>query len=314
MALTRFAAATTLVFAFGCTNQDNTRPPEAASAASQSRYAEEYPEALEAETQDFDGDLSQVDEKSAAMPAYADEIAEPTDYSKTKEIVEAADQAGRSEAYVEAARERDAITGFFEDDDRAVTKKIAGSIQYAAEQKGCSDMGGAAGAFQRTIEKELEQKMRDANEAHVLIDRYEEDLGKANAEKLRKQADDIAEASYTAFIELPTRKYQLERMIAEGSEAQATLEREIESEKRTIDDPDAKDADKKAAEARIAELEQKKTTLDEKLSAVREREAQLEQQVKTAQDNYNKSFDELIAAIEAKTKDAPADEKVAAGG
>ena len=298
----RLAAAATLVLAVGCTNQDNNRPPEAASAANQSKYAEEYPEALETKTTDFDEGVGDVEKTSSSMPTYADELSEPTDYGKAKEVIETADQAGRSEAYVEAARERDAIVGFFEDDDRAVEKKIAGSIQYAAEQQGCKNLGGASGAFKRTIEKELEQKMRDANEAHVLIDRYEDDLGKPNAEKLRKQADDIAEASYTAYIELPTKKYELERMIAEGDEAKRTLEDEIKREKKKIDDPDTKPERKKAAETHIAELEEKKSKLDEKLESARKREKKLEKQVKEAQDSYKKSLDQLLDAIEAKAK------------
>lgn len=302
MAHLRLVAAAALLLAVGCTNQDNNRPPEAASAASQSRFAEEYPDALERESKGFDDDLGGVEKTSASMPGYSEQLTDPTDYDRAMDVIEAADQAGRSEPYVEAARERDAIVGFFEDDNGAVSKKIAGAIAYAGEQQGCKNMGGAAGAFKRTIEKELEQKMRDANEAHVLIDRYEEELGKANADKLRTQADEIAEASYTAYIELPTRKYQLERMIAEGAEARATLDREIADERKTIDDPDASAAAKKRAEARVTTLEDKKVALDDKLDAARQRQAQLEQDVKMAQDSYQRALDDLLDAINAKAR------------
>ena len=302
MAHLRLVAAAALTLVVGCANQDNNRPPEAASAASQSRFAEDYPEALDKESKGFDDDLGGVEKTSSSMPAYADELSDPTDYDRAMDVIEAADQAGRSEPYVEAARKRDAIVAFFEDDDGAVNKKIAGAIAYAAEQQGCKNMGGASGAFKRTIDKELEQQMRDANEAHVLIDRYEDELGKPNAEKLRKQADDIAEASYTAFIELPTRKYQLERMIAEGSDARATLDREIGDEKKTIDDPKASADSKKRAETRIADLEEKKRALDEKLEAARERQKQLEQDVKTAQESYQRALDDLLDAIDAKAR------------
>jgi hypothetical protein len=302
MAHLRLVAAAALTLAVGCTNQDNNRPPEAASAASQSRFAEEYPEALDKQSKGFDDDLGGVEKTSASMPGYADELSDPTDYDRAMDVIEAADQAGRSEPYVEAARQRDAIVAFFEDDDGAVNKKIAGAINYAAEQQGCKNMGGAAGAFKRTMEKELEQKMRDANEAHVLIDRYEEELGKANAEKLRKQADDIAEASYTAYIELPTRKYQLERMIAEGTDARATLNREIDDERKTIDDPKASADAKKRAESRIASLEDRKRTLDERLDVAREREKKLEQDVKMAQESYRRALDDLLDAIDKKAR------------
>lgn len=310
MAHLRLVAAAALLLV-GCANQNENRPPEAASAANQSRYAEEYPEALDKETADFDEDLGAVKETSTTLPTYADELSDPTDYDKAKEVIETADQAGRSEAYVEAARKRDAIVSFFEDDDGAVSKKVAGSIQFAAKQQGCENIGGAAGAFKRTIEKELEEKMRESNEAHALIDRYEEDLGKANAEKLRKQADEIAEASYTAYIELPTRKYMLDRMIEEGSEARSTLDREIEREKRRIDSKKTSEERKKRAEARIADLEEKKKNLDEKLKSARKRQEKLEKQVKSAQENYDKSLRKLLDAIEKKAEKSGSDKNQA---
>ena len=135
------------------------------------------------------------------------------------------------------------------------------------------------------------------------------DLGKENAEKLRKDADEIAEASYIANIELPTRKYELERTIAAGNEAKSTLDREIAEADKVIDDPDTSDKKRKRTEERLAKLEEARGKIDDQLAQAQEKQKQLEQQVKDAQAEYKASLDALLQQIRDKAKDAPKDDE-----
>src|SRR5439155_13850496 len=67
-------------------------------------------------------------------------------WGHVRDIMKAADGAGRSYAYVERVRRVDGAYGFFTDEKDEITKKVAGSAQYLVKSKGCDvDVSGAAG-------------------------------------------------------------------------------------------------------------------------------------------------------------------------
>ncbi len=286
-----------------CNNKDGKGPPQPASAASQPSFAEGYGETLQLETESFDGAKQEVTDAAQGFSGYADALKDPCDYAKAEEVVRAADEAGRSEAYVEKARQRDAVQAFFQEDDQARLKRVAGGVQYAAKQAGCNDVGNTAvGTIKRQIEKELDETTRDGNEAHAMLDRYEEALGKDNVATMREQVDTVAEASYLTHIELPTRKHELERHVAAGAEARKTLEREIEAEQKRAADAGTSDAGKKAAEARAAKLEEAKGKLDVQLEEAKTRLKTLEKDVKDTKKAYDEALDGLLASLRKKAE------------
>lgn len=293
----------TVLAVTGCNNKDGKGPPRPASAASQPSFAENYGDTLQREAEGFDATQQEVTEAAQAFSGYADALQDPCDYAKAEEVVRAADESGRSEAYVEKARQRDAVQAFFAEDDQVRLKRIAGGVQYAAKQAGCNDVGSAAvGTLKRQLEKELDETTRDGNEAHAMLDRFEEELGKDNVATMREQVDTIAEASYLSHIELPTRKHDLERHVAAASEARKTLDREIEAAKKRATDAGTSDAGKKAAEARAAKLEEAKGKLDVELEEAKTRLKTLKKDVKEAKKAYDEALDALLASLRTKAE------------
>ncbi|MEM1034973.1 MAG: hypothetical protein AAGN82_31825 [Myxococcota bacterium] len=293
-----FLALVAAIGAAGCQKKDGLGPPQPASAATQPRFAERYGDTLRAESEGFDATLQGVLDATPTFPGFADALNDPCDFARAEAIVRAADEAGRSEAYVEKARQRDAVQAFFEENEEARFKRLAGGVQYAVTQAGCKDAGGqAAGTMKRQLGREIDETTREGNEAHALLDRSEEALGKENTGTMRDQADVVAEASYRVHIELPTRKYAFGRHVAAGGEARETLEDEIEVERERAMDPGVSDGSKKAAEARAAALEEAKNRLDAELEAARTRFRTMDDELKEARDAYDQALEALLASL-----------------
>ena len=287
----------------GCSKGDGRYPPQPASAASQPGFAARFDETLAEDAQGFDAAQQTVGEEAQSFSGYADALKEPCDYARAEAIVRAADEAGRSEAYADEARQRDAVEAFFAEEDGVRLKRLAGGVQYAAQQAGCNDVGSAAaGNLRRGLDKELDEVTREGNEAHALLDRHEEAIGKDNVATMRKQVDVIAEASYLTHVELPRLEHALKRHASEASEARTTLEREIEAEQERAGESTSSDAQKKASKARVAELEEAKGALDVQLEEAKKRVKTLEKDVKATKVAYDKALDGLLETLRQKAE------------
>lgn len=295
--------ALALLLATGCTKKDENAPPKGESSADDVGYAMEYPDKVDDSVSDLSEGESDLDEGTAKFAEYPDKVKDPTDKDILGDVYRASDEAGRSEAYVKVARENEAIQDFMEEDGGAVGKKVAGGVQFTAKQQGCSaDLGGAAaGALKRTVDKQLEERLKKANGAHRIIDDNEEALGKGNTGTLHTQADEIAHASYVAYIELPTKRAQLKAMMAERDKVISTLDAQIKKDKKTLDSADAGDGAKKAAEARIAELQASKDKLEQSKQAHRDALENLDKRIAEAQKKYDAALDALLDEVGGKS-------------
>jgi hypothetical protein len=161
--------------AFGCNSKQSGVTVE--SAASEAGYASRYPDELAKTRNDFLLRESGARTLMQNMAKYPDELDKP-DYTRVKEVYVAADAAGRGGSYVAQARENRHVERFFEEEKGEISKKVAGAANYAASQKGCKAevYGPASHALDKSVEKQLEDRLRAHNEAHAVIE--------ANAEAL----------------------------------------------------------------------------------------------------------------------------------
>jgi hypothetical protein len=308
--------ALALVLLAGCTKTDENAPPKGASSADDVGYALEYPEQVDDRVAALDEGEAEVDEETGKFESYPDKLKEPTDEELVADIYRAADEAGRSEAYVKVARENDAIAEFMAADDGLIGKKVAGGVQFTAKQQGCSaDLGGAAaGALKRTVDKQLEERLKQANDAHRMIDENEETLGKNNVGTLHTQADEIAHASYVAYIELPTKRAELKAMMEQRSKVLSTLEDKIKEDQKVVDSSDASDAEKKDAEARITELQASKDKLEQNQQAHKDAMKDLDKRIAAVQKKYDAALDALLESVSDSASKSDADAEGDAGG
>lgn len=272
--------------------------PEIASSAAQAGYAARYPKEVQETAEGFGLRYNIAKTTIGEMPGYPDRL-KTASKKEVLEVYDRADDSGRSYAYVDRVRELEGASRFFDEEKDEITKKVAGSAQFVAKQKGCEvDVTPAVGhALKEAVDKRIEERLHDRSEAQLVLDRHRAVLGKENAATLEKQADDLARASYIVHVELVEHKVRLNRILAEldavkkSTDDAVAAERAAQSEKRS-------DAEKKEAEQRIAELEKSKGLLDSAVTGAKGVADGMEERIAGIQ----KEYADAMAAVRAKLK------------
>ncbi|WP_433926180.1 hypothetical protein AB3662_24960 [Sorangium cellulosum] len=284
------------LFALGCSAP---RPePEIASSASQSGYAERYPAELQATATSL-SDREDIAKRTAdQFQGYPDQLKEP-DWKVVVDVIEQADAAGRSYDYVERVRAVDGAVAFFNDNKEDLTRKVSGAAQYVVKQKGCDvDVTGATShALEEGVERQLEKYVRDRNEAHRRIDRHRASLGKENAAALEKQADAVSFTSYLVHIDMVEHKLRLRRMLEEIEAIKASIDEAVAAERAFQSSGKRTDEEKKASDARIAELGRSKAMLDSSATQAKQIDETMDERIAAAQKSYREAFNALRAAL-----------------
>jgi len=272
--------------------------PEIASSATQPGYAESYPAATQSIMDDFNKEDEEARTADIALARYPDELKNPK-WKRVLEISVSADDAGRSQAYVDRTRETTGARSFFDSKKEEISKKVAGSAQYVAKQKGCDVdvMGTVNHSLEEAVTKQIEERMREKNEAHRLIERYRAELGKENAAALEKQADGISRASYIVNIELVEEKIRLRAMLAEAEQVQKTLDDSIAAERAFQSEGGRTDAEKKAAGERIASMDKSRGLINATITSGKDLEGRIETRIEAAQKRHSDAMTALKDAI-----------------
>jgi len=302
-----FALLVFPAFGLGC-NQREAPEPQIASSAGESGYAARFPSDLSAARGELQTDESNLNMLTGKFASYPGELDKP-DWNRVLTVVDKADQAGRSQDYVDRAAETQTIQRFYDEEKDELNKKVGGAAQYAAIQKGCKEAdvyGAAAHGLKEGFTKSLEKRLRDHNEAQAYIEDNQEALGKPNVPKLEKQADEIAYSSYLANIAVVQVKVRLKAMVAQGKDVSSTLDRTISDSQATVNDANRAAADKKAAQKRLEAAQKAKQSLDSEVQQTEQSLKDIDQRIKTIQDGYKKALDQLRTDIQNKAKEAPA--------
>lgn len=282
-------------------------PPLTAPSGDHPGYAEQYPTLLTTLRTRYQEDETKVHSALPELPKAGDKLGN-ADPATLVELFKLADETGKSGAYASSALEADTITRFWEEEKQPLHQKIAGAVAYAGKQKQCvkecsDDLGGvAAGASDRAVEKQLEERQQRLGEIHRFVEDHEDAIGKPNLETAEKEANAIAQLSHLAHVRLELYRRELESSLAEASDVKSTLE-------RTIKESDAVLADESASKNRKALAEKRKAAAGDALvkheaetdMSQRALEEMEQRQKKTASD-YDQAFAALIEALEQKAK------------
>jgi hypothetical protein len=147
----------------------------------------------------------------------------------------------------------------------------------------------------------LEKRLRAHSDAHTLIERYRESLGKANATALEKQADDISEASYATFIRATELKARATTLVQEAAQVQKTLDQSIAEERAFQAEAGRAAGDKKASAERVAKMEDAKVRIDRAVPALQSLEKEIDQRNTALKKEYGDALEALRKAAETKT-------------
>lgn len=276
--------------------------PQVASSAAQTHYAVEYPDAIQSTSNEYVNTEGEVGRITTEFPKYPAQLKDPP-WPLVVTIVNRADEAGRSASYVEARRDYEATQAFFTQEREEITRRMAGSAQHAIKKKEECDVdvsGAISSSFKESVQRQVEKRLRAHSDAHTMIERYRESLGKANAAALEKQADDISEASYATFIRAAELKTRTTDLLREASQVQKTLEQSIAEERAFQAEPGRAAGDKKASAERIAKMEDAKVRVQRAIPALQTLEKDIDQRNAALKKEYSDALDTLRKAAESK--------------
>lgn len=246
------------------------------------------------------GHETKAKEKIATIPTSADKIAD-TDWNIVLEIVDASDDAGKDGAYAAEMRDLEIAQAFFDEEKDDFTKKIGGSVQAAA--KGCEvdAWGAVSSGMKRAMTEAVEDRLKENNDAFLIIDRNKDALGKKNIAALETMASDIADASYTVNVAMPNAKQELEDMIAASGSARSEIKKYIDEENAPPREGAKTSAEsEKSKKDRLKIAEERLTLLDAAEADAKANLADLEQRTKDLQKSYDNAISALKDAIKAK--------------
>jgi hypothetical protein len=287
----------------GCSNQKPE--PLTASSANEAGYAERYPDDIAASRERLTRQEELSRELSTRFEQYPDELNEPS-WPHVLGVIERADEAGRGASYAARAEEVGDVGEFYEEEKGDLHKEVGGAGQYTVKQKGydVDVYSPVVHRMDKTMEKLLEERLREHNEAHRYIEDNADALGKANIEKLEKQADEIAYASYLTHVAVKQTQQSLRDRIEEASDIKSTLDRVIEESNEVSQDPNRSDVDKSTAQKRAEAAQQAKDRVDAEAQQAEQALEQAEERAKKLKEDYDKALDALKKKVEEKAKAA----------
>jgi len=268
--------------------------PLVASSADQAVYAVRYPDALKAVLEDFNKREEEANAVLAEVPTYAQALDNP-DWGQVLEVVDAAVMAGRSQAYADRMREVRHVHTFFDEEKDELNRRAGGAAQYAAQQGGCSvQVGGAVGgALQKAVDKQLETRLRERNEAQMILHRYSASLGEKNTAKLEEQVDRLSYLSFVVQVELPEGKRQMDEMLEEAEQVEKTADDFIAEETEYQKQAGRTDKEKEASAARVALMKESKAQVASTVQQARTSSEKMQERI----DKLRKDFDYIVGAL-----------------
>ncbi len=277
--------------------------PQIASSAVEPSYAQAYPARVDGEIQGFGDGQVQAKELSGAFKGYPAALDGDVDWNGVADIYAQADQVGRSHAYVDGIEEAEAARIFFEEEQDEISKKVGGAARYMAKQGGCQGdevAGAAVLALKKTVKERLEERIRDANDAHRLVDRHRDKLGKKNAATLEQQVDDVTQASYLVHIALVEHKVRINQLIEDAETIKTTADELIKDEQEYQAQSGRTDEETQASVARVEDMRKAKAGMDAAIQKAKRTAQDMEQRIEAAQKQYQEALDALVEACRQK--------------
>jgi hypothetical protein len=281
--------------------------PLTTPSGEQPSYAEQYPARLNSLRTRFAADESKVQAALPQLEPAAQKLGK-ADPATVKQLFELADSEGKSSAYADQALEAETVSRFWDEEKQPLHQKIGGAVAYAGKQKECSrecgeDLGGvAAGASDRAVEKQLEERQQRLGEIHRFVEEHEDALGKQNTDLAEKQANDIARLSHVTHVRLELYRRELEGTLGAASDVRSTLERVEKENEAVLADAKASKSRRALAEKRKAGAAAARGKLDQEVEQAKAALKEMEQRQKKALADYDKAFEALTDSLEQKAK------------
>lgn len=281
--------------------------PQIGPSGHEASYAVSYPDQLRALGSEFSDREQEARAVIGEMKDYPSKLSDP-DWAVVHAVVQASDASGRGHSYVERAREVRDVLRFFDEEKDRIGSKVAGSVAYVAQQKGCNveAHGVVPHALNKAVQERLEDRLREKNDAFVLLARHRDSLGKQNATELETQADRIAYASFLTHVHLVDLRQRLQRDVEQADDVRKTIDDFIAAEASFQQQRGRTDVEKKRSEARVDAMRQAKAKVDASVVEANRMLEDIDQRLDQLQADYDQALAQLLSAIQSKQSAAGA--------
>ncbi len=128
-----------------------------------------------------------------------------------------ADRDGKSGHYAEVQRDGALVAKFFVDEKQQLVRQVGGSVDHEAKQNACKGeyYGAVSWGMEKAVQDRLKERSDKASSAMKYIEQNADSFKKSDRTVIEKQARDLALAAYLAYVALPERHADLERLLAE---------------------------------------------------------------------------------------------------
>ncbi|MCU0660866.1 MAG: hypothetical protein MUC50_00900 [Myxococcota bacterium] len=286
----------------GVACQKQPKGPTIETSSSSSEYALIYPDEVRNSSAKFDTLSEEAKNNTATLASYS---GAPEIEGKlfAADVLESASNEGRSEVYVSAAQEDEAVERFFEDERDDLTRRVSGSVQASLAKQsgepkpesGDNTVSGAVSyGLKEGVKKSLENRLRERSDAAMLIESNKEALGKKGAEALQAQADMVAHTAYLVEVALPELKLKLLRLSEQAKDVQNTLDEELEGLSELLEDSALSKEERASLEARKALVMEARQQLDGALRGVTKTEESMQKTIDELQKSYEDTMEALL--------------------
>jgi hypothetical protein len=285
--------------AVGCTPQ--SAQPQLAPRASQPTWAIGYADDLQSASKSLSDDRAKARALDDGLPQRLADVKSPTDAQALLAIVKRADDSGRSEAYAARRRQDDAVRDFWDDERGAIAGRAAGAAKSAIAEAKCEGSPDPAPqvayAVREGVDRALEKRDRQGNDAQTLVDRSKLALGAGNYSAVQKLADDVALASYLVNVALADDQSRAAALLEDRQQASDTLTRAIAEERAFQQEKGRTDAERKGSDDRIAQLQKSQAAIGGAVVSANVAMKNVDEQVRGARDAHTAALTGLEGQI-----------------
>jgi chromosome segregation ATPase len=239
------------------------------------------------------------------MSQFANAI-DAKDWHHVRTVYQLADSAGKSSDYADRYEQNAAVGTFFEEEKQDIQNGVVGSAQYTAKQNTCKDpnqVGSSAlYGLNKAVDKSLQDRIRDRDEAHDYIAAHQSAIGDKAAEKLKEQADKLSETAYIVYVGVEQNRRRLQVLVKESADVKKTLQRAAEQDATMASDATQPDADRKTAQSRATAENENLAKSDAEVQQAQHVLTEMEQRAKKLRADYEQALKSLLEAVDAKAK------------
>jgi hypothetical protein len=240
-----------------------------------------------------------MDSAQTDFAKYPDALSNPS-WPDVLAVYDAADEAGKTQAYVEELEHARAVTQFYVEEKDELNRRVGGAAQYAVKQKECDVevTGPTSYALSKAFEERVRDRLRDHSDAFMYIHEHEDTLGKKNVPKLEDQSDGIAQTSYLVYVRLVELRDRLAKQASEASDVEKSLQKIADEAHTNAADAKASAAKRQHATERERQALAAKQRVEPEATEAKKISEEMDKRIKAVQDKYEEAFKALRKDVE----------------